>query len=326
MVGLSDVGVVRQYNEDNYRILFEEGVALVCDGMGGHKGGALASDIAVKTIAEVYQSPSDELSERIASDVESAYRKKFAKAVSAIRLANRHIYILAAQNAKFKNMGTTAVLVGFEEGHAVIANVGDSRLYRLRERELQQLTEDHSWVNELIADREIRKEDARHFERKNVITRALGMTSSVKIDLRIEPIQIGDLFLLCTDGLSNALNDDLIQAVVSNYQDDIKTAARQLVDLAKKADGSDNITVALIKVVDAGNPTNCYEPFCLKLDAENARISTLENKILKKQLGKSTLKDQRSISTFFKSKRFFIMLFIILLSLAVITICIKLIR
>lgn len=305
MVGLSDVGMIRQYNEDKYGILLSEKVGFVCDGMGGHQGGALASDIAAKMITEIYQNPSDELVERIASDVEPAYRKKFAKAVCAIRLANRHIYMIASKNNQVKRMGTTAVLLGFEEGLAVIAHVGDSRLYRLRERELQQLTEDHSWVNELIADKEINREDARYFEKKNVITRALGMLSSIKIDLRIEPVQTGDLFLLCTDGLSNSLNDDLIQAIVANYQDDIENTAKRLIAMANKVDGSDNITVALVKVFDAGNSDNSFKPICIKLDEENERISAYENKYLKKKSRNSTMKNQRSIFTSFKSKLFF---------------------
>lgn len=324
IAGLSDVGLVRKSNEDSYGILAEKYVGLVCDGMGGHKGGAFASDIAVKTILEIFQNPVNEFITKIAGDLDLTHRRKATKTVSAIRLANRYIYNMASRKSDLKGMGTTVVLAAFEDGLVVIGNVGDSRLYRLRDRELQQLTEDHSWVNELIADKEINEEDARFFEKKNVITRALGMASSTKIDLHIEPIQTGDIFLLCTDGLTNSLNNDLIQALIVKYRDDMQIAANHLIDMAKKIDGSDNITVALVKISDAGNHYDNLEPVSITVNEENKRISALENKYLKSKYGKTAVFKKRSgILTFSKFKIFLSALFFSLLCLIAIIIWIK---
>ncbi|MBN1351734.1 Stp1/IreP family PP2C-type Ser/Thr phosphatase [candidate division KSB1 bacterium] len=302
--GLSDVGKVRRKNEDDFGYLENEGVSLVCDGMGGHNGGAYASDVAVNTILDIYQQPINDLIEKIASDLDSSYRRKAIKAVCSIRLANRHIFETAAANMEFSGMGTTAALIGFENGYAVLAHVGDSRIYRLRDRVLQQLTEDHSWLNELIADKEIAKEDAHHFKKKNVITRALGMSDRIKIDLRIEPVLSEDIFLLCTDGLSNSLNDDLIQAIIVKNQDSMEKAAEHLIEMANKADGSDNITVALTRVLDAGNSPNNFKPLAVTINEESPKISALEIKYFKKKALTPMFKSQNRFIDFFKFKIF----------------------
>jgi len=218
MVGLSDVGVARKNNEDSFALLHDVKVGLVCDGMGGHNAGAFASRLAAEMLQSIYRTPDWRMFEELSQDVELTYRRQVARIVSGLRLANRQIYNLATKNTKLKGMGTTAAVVAFDEYRAILAHVGDSRIYRIRDRELILLTEDHSWVNELIQDREIAKEEARFFKNKNVITRALGIAPRLKIDLRIEPVENGDLFILCTDGLTNSLNDDLLQAILVNYK------------------------------------------------------------------------------------------------------------
>ncbi|MBN2088943.1 Stp1/IreP family PP2C-type Ser/Thr phosphatase, partial [candidate division KSB1 bacterium] len=281
MVGQTDIGVKRKKNEDFLGIYPELNLGLICDGMGGHNAGALASKITGEIIHSIYESPDKELVKRLSEDISSAYQSQAAQAVSGIRLANRKIFDHASRHASCKGMGTTIVLISFTPGLAILAHVGDSRIYRVRDREISRLTEDHSWINELLEDREIEKEDVRFFEKKNVITRALGIAQNVKIDLQIEPIKAGDLFILCSDGLTNSINEDLIQAIVVNYQNDLQQAVNNLINMALKIDGSDNITVALVKVIDADSENISVKPLKTTIKEENKKIIAYENRYLK---------------------------------------------
>ncbi len=280
MVGQTDIGVKRKQNEDFLGIYSELNLSLICDGMGGHNAGALASKMTGEIIHSIYQTPDKELIKRLAEDVNASYRTLAGQAVSGIRLANRKILDHASRHASCKGMGTTIVLASFTPGVAILAHVGDSRIYRVRDREIIRLTEDHSWINELLEDREIEKEDVRFFEKKNVITRALGIAHQVKIDLRLEPIRTGDLFILCSDGLTNAINEDLIQAIVVNYQNDLQQAANNLINMALQIDGSDNITVALVKVVAAGNENSPAISIKTTIKEESKKIIAYENRYL----------------------------------------------
>jgi protein phosphatase len=281
MVGLTDVGVSRQKNEDSFGIFQNLKLGMICDGMGGHQAGAFASHLAVEMIKMVFHEPAKFHIDKITEDLDLAHRALVAPTLAGIRLANRKIVNLAAKNTELRGMGTTASVISFENGCAVLGHVGDSRIYRIRDRELIQLTEDHSWVNELIQDKEIKKEDARYFEQKNVITRALGMAPTVKVDLRIEPVAENDIYLLCSDGLTNSLNDDLLQAMTVNYQNNLKVAAENLINMAKQVDGSDNITVVLLKVIDAGNWRQERKPMKKTVQDETEKIAALENRVLK---------------------------------------------
>ncbi|MCI0515204.1 Stp1/IreP family PP2C-type Ser/Thr phosphatase [candidate division KSB1 bacterium] len=288
MVGLSDIGVTRKNNEDQVGIFPELNLGLICDGMGGHSAGAFASQLAIEILKSVYEKQHDQRISQLVSDVDFKYRGLCARVIGGLRLANHHIYNLALKNSPQRGMGTTVALVVFEPGLAILAHVGDSRIYRVRDRELSQLTDDHSWINELIQDREIKKEEARFFQKKNVITRALGMAPGVKIDLRIEPIENGDIFLLCSDGLTNSLNDDLIQAILVNYQPDLESVTHNLIDMAKRIDGSDNISVVLVKVLDAGNPSRPVTPSQTTIKEENSKIVSLENRIFRQNMARKS--------------------------------------
>lgn len=282
MVGLTDTGVVRENNEDNYGLFHEQNIGLVCDGMGGHNAGAIASQIAVETIKGIINTKNKEILLQLAPDIDPDFQALIAPVVLGFRLANLRIFNMATQKSEFRGMGTTVAFLGFQEGQAILAHAGDSRIYRIRDREIVLLTEDHSWLNELLQDKEIDKDEARNFEKKNVITRALGMAPRVKVDLKIEPVEAGDLYILCTDGLTNSINDDLIQAITVNYQDDLKSAADHLVNMAKQVDGSDNITVALIKVLEVGIHHNSLKKIEIKIAEEDDRVSALENKYLRR--------------------------------------------
>lgn len=318
MVGLTDIGVSRQNNEDSFGIFQNLKLGIVCDGMGGHQGGAYASRLAVDMVQLVFSEPASLPVEKITEDLEPAYRGLVARTIAGLRLANRKIINLATKNSELRGMGTTASVITFEKGYGVLAHVGDSRIYRIRDRELVQLTEDHSWVNELIQDREIKKEEARYFEQKNVITRALGMTPKVKVDLRIEPVEDGDLFLLCSDGLTNSLNDDLLQAIIVNYHSNLKIAAENLINMAKQVDGSDNITVVLVKVVKSGKKKHSIKPLKKTIQEESEKISALENRVLKQDT--SFLKSWKKSLPWLLKPKIISLVLLILLSLVFILI------
>ena len=286
MAAKTDVGKVREANEDHYSLLEDDNLAILCDGMGGHKAGAKASQLAVSTIRYVYSFLDQKSHYKIAADLEEAHKEIAARLVSSIRLANRQIYNKAHKEKQYNGMGTTISALLLRENTACICHVGDSRVYRLRNDEFELLTEDHSWVNELIQDHEIEKNEASRFEKKNVITRALGLAPTVKIDLTLEPIEAGDIFLLCSDGLTNGLSDDEIKDIISYNIDDIddlENAVTELIDSANDSDGSDNITVSLVKVLKKNSFDKTLLPSSVTLKTELNDVSSLENKILKKE-------------------------------------------
>ena len=276
-------GRVREKNEDASLCLPDIGLFVVCDGMGGHKAGAKASRLAVSTIRYMYTYLDQKIHSTIAVDLDDAYKDLAARLVSSVRLANRHIYNKAHKNKIYKGMGTTISALAFKESIACICHVGDSRIYRCRSGKIELLTEDHSWVNELIQDNEIKKEDAFQFEKKNVITRALGLAPTVKIDLKLEPAKTGDLFLLCSDGLTNSLSDNELKNIVLNNQHDLDFAATQLIDTANDKDGSDNITVAFVNILEKNSFDKTFLPVSITLKPESNAISSLENRILRHQ-------------------------------------------
>ncbi len=277
----TDCGRVRKANEDFFNYDDEGRLAILCDGMGGHQSGAEASELAVRTIGSYYHHLSQNEQMKIARGVEVAHLNIAAPLVSGVRLANRCIYNRAQQDPDLRGMGTTVVAMRFSERLACICHVGDSRIYRFRDGKIARLTEDHSWVNELIQDHEIAQEEALQFKSRNVITRALGLNPSVKIDLIIEPVKKHDLFLLCTDGLTNALSDDEIRNIVDQHSDDLRNAVEQLIDNAIEADGSDNITVCLIRVLKTSKSETSLSADRYTLREESPEISHLEDHLLR---------------------------------------------
>jgi len=285
MAAKTDVGKVRKANEDHYSLFDDDNMAILCDGMGGHKAGAKASQLAVSTIRYVYSFLDQKKHYKIAADLDEAHKEMAARLVSSIRLANRQIYNKALEK-QYNGMGTTISELVLRENTACICHVGDSRVYRLRNDEFELLTEDHSWVNELIQDREIEENEASRFEKKNVITRALGLAPSVKIDLKLEPAEVGDIFLLCSDGLTGGLSDDEIKDIISYNIDNLENAVTELIDSANDSDGSDNITVSLVKVLEKNSFDKTLLPSSVTLKTEPKDVSSLENEILKKEFSK----------------------------------------
>ncbi|HDQ99446.1 MAG TPA: serine/threonine-protein phosphatase [candidate division WOR-3 bacterium] len=204
---LSDVGRVRPGNEDACLTEKEARLVAVCDGMGGHAKGEVASAMAVETLRRLaLERPLKVLDSALptADGIPSAA----AELVAAVRLAHARIYATATALTDHHGMGTTVAAVRFgNDGSLAVVNVGDSRVYRFRDGTLSQLTRDHTFVSDLLEDNEITEEQARSFGQKNVLSRSLGTAPSVKVDLRLDTALTGDLYLLCTDGLTGPLDD-----------------------------------------------------------------------------------------------------------------------
>ena len=244
--GITNVGMKRQNNEDHYLINDEVGVYVCCDGMGGHAGGEYASQIAVTTVEEVLANIRDE---GTADDAAGEAQITQEKIKYAIRLAGKRIYERAQADPEFRGMGTTAVILLFRRGMAYLAHVGDSRGYLLRGGQITQRTEDHSWVNEQIKAGLITAETAKHHRFRNIITRSLGFQEEVEIDTQVLKAEPGDMYLLCSDGLTNLVSEEEIRdmLVAKSFQETL----RDLVALANERGGDDNITAVLARVDSA---------------------------------------------------------------------------
>jgi serine/threonine protein phosphatase PrpC len=254
MTALTDVGLVRELNEDNFKLVPDKNLAIVCDGMGGHAAGEVASQLAVDTIAEVVSHPELDLPAPSSFKAGKDFIEEGAQLVNAIRLANRRIYLESSRNSEVRGMGTTVVAALFDETYVVVCHVGDSRVYRFRNENLEQLTVDHSWVNELINSKQLTEEESKNFISKNVITRALGTREDVKVDIRQDRIAEGDIYLLCSDGLCGFVSDGDILKSLARKDASLDQIAGELIERANAAGGEDNITVSLVKVAGVGQP------------------------------------------------------------------------
>lgn len=232
---VSDRGRKRPSNEDAYGFSIEAGVYVVCDGMGGAAAGEVASTIAV-----------DEMLRLLTHRNEDKETPLPEAAHSAICEANQAIYTRAQRNHRLSGMGTTLVALATREQRVWVLNVGDSRCYRLRKGKLEQLSCDHSLVEEQVRLGRMTPREALHSPLKNVITRALGTQSQVTPDVFEFEAEPGDLFLLCSDGLTRELSDSVIQDLL-NQDLSLEAQSAGLVEAAKKAGGHDNITCILVR-------------------------------------------------------------------------------
>jgi PPM family protein phosphatase len=248
VVGETNVGRKRQHNEDNFSILSEHGLYIVADGMGGHASGEVASQLAIDTIRDFYEMTKDDPERTWPYKMDRAKGYEENRLITSIKLANLRIYEHAQRDAKQRGMGTTIVVLFTVEDGVYCAHVGDSRVYRIRDNTLEQLTEDHSLLNDYIKMKHLTPEEIANFPHKNVIVRALGMKETVKVDTRFEVPKGGDTILLCSDGLAGPVSDDEILQIVVNSPD-LKTASRRLIDRANENGGPDNITSVLARWV-----------------------------------------------------------------------------
>lgn len=247
--GLTDVGLQRDHNEDTFRCLDEYSLYLVADGMGGHNSGEIASAMAAEGMRTFFESTEkDDATWPFPVDPNLSLQENRLSA--SIKMANKQIFDRSCSDHSTHGMGTTIVglLISLERGIAHVAHVGDSRAYRIRERQIELLTRDHSLVNDYLMMMPDMPKEAMDILPRNVITRALGMQDSVVVDLGTEDIRAGDRFVLCSDGLSGQVSDERICEIVSQ-ENDLSACARKLVDESNKAGGEDNVTVVIVSLI-----------------------------------------------------------------------------
>jgi len=247
--GLSDIGLVREVNEDYFIVNRECNFFLVADGMGGHRGGDVASRQAAQVINEFVASVvgGDDITWPFDYNDNWSYHANMLNV--AIKHANKQLIRIIRRHPELEGMGTTFVGLLLDNHTAYMANVGDSRVYLLRKEQLRQISRDHSFINEQIQQGRLNREEARLSPFKNIITRALGTYEDLEVDLFNQPTEPGDIFFLCSDGLSNLIPDGEITDIILNNEDDLQRTAEGLVTLAKRRGGEDNITFILVRVL-----------------------------------------------------------------------------
>jgi protein phosphatase len=277
----TDVGKTRTVNEDFFYFSDALQLAIVCDGMGGLQGGATASRMAGKTFRDAFGISDLAMLARLCDDVKEKLPSPLLKMAIGARLANRRVYLSGLDDRTLKGMGTTIAALTISENMVYLAHIGDSRIYLIRDSMLMQLTQDHSWINELLEDHDIKQDEVEQFRKKNVLTRALGTHPATKIDLQALPLQANDSFLLCSDGLFNALSEEQMLTILLEHGANLQTAADALVQSAKNADGSDNITAVLVTVNGKPAAEPKQKPLSMVLPEEEPRQFVLEDRFLR---------------------------------------------
>jgi PPM family protein phosphatase len=229
-IGMTDTGRKRRHNEDAFVV--QPPLFAVADGMGGAQAGEIASQLAAEAVA-----------------AESGDDSGIERVTAIVQAANRRVFERAHEESGLSGMGTTITVALLEDEAVSIGHVGDSRAYLIRDGSLRQLTEDHSLVAELQRSGKLSAEEAVHHPQRSVITRALGTDPDVDVDTYTVEPQPGDLFLLCSDGLTSMVEEEHILRVVEKHRSDLQTAARALVSSANKGGGEDNITVVFFEIV-----------------------------------------------------------------------------
>jgi PPM family protein phosphatase len=245
--GDTNVGLKRDHNEDAFYLPVNERLAIVADGMGGHASGEVASRMAVDTIVGFFRQTEGEAELTWPFKVDRGNTHTINRLTTAIKLANRNIFEEAERNPGCHGMGTTVVSALFLDDVLIVGHVGDSRLYRVREGGIDQITEDHSLLNDYIKMKRLSESEIKSFPHKNVIVRALGMKSSIEVDIIIDHPRIGDLYLLCSDGLSGMIADTEI-AGLAIEEPDLDKLCERLIAAANEGGGADNITVVCARL------------------------------------------------------------------------------
>jgi len=246
-VGLTDTGKVREHNEDTIAFDADIGLLVLADGMGGYNAGEVASGIAVKTILNLVRESVDRQDLR-AVDRESGMSRPSIILRDAIHRANKIIYQTARTQPNCEGMGTTVVSMLFFDNRASIAHVGDSRAYRLRDNRFEQMTLDHSLLQELVDRGFYSQQEAQRATNKNYVTRALGVEQNVEVEIHEQPAQKSDYYVLCSDGLSDMIEDEDIHLTISTFSANLDTVAKQLIQLSNDNGGRDNVSVIMAHV------------------------------------------------------------------------------
>jgi protein phosphatase len=249
-VECTDVGKVREHNEDTIGAQPDIGLWVLADGMGGYNAGEVASGIAVKTILDMV---TEACKREKRADIESStgYMRQTIVLRDAIHRANKVINQTAQSQPQCEGMGTTLVASLFYDNRVSIAHVGDSRLYRLRGNRFEQITMDHSLLQELVDRGFYSQEEAQRSTNRNYVTRALGVEANVEVEVQEIEVQKGDYFLMCSDGLPDMVEDEDIHLTISTFANDVRTVGEQLIKLTNDNGGRDNVSVILVRVADA---------------------------------------------------------------------------
>ncbi len=249
-VEVTDTGRVRDHNEDAIGAIHDIGLWVVADGMGGYNAGEVASGIAVKTILDLVR---EACQREDRGEVEAAigYMRQTIVLRDAVLRANKIINQTAKSQPQCEGMGTTLVACLFYDNRLSIAHVGDSRLYRMRANHFEQITMDHSLLQELVDRGFYSEEEAQRATNRNYVTRALGVESNVEVEIQEVDVEKGDYYLLCSDGLPDMVEDEDIHLTISTFDNNIDTIAEQLVRLTNDNGGRDNVSVILVQVKEA---------------------------------------------------------------------------
>lgn len=242
-VGLSDVGLVRQNNEDVWAQLNDLQLFILADGMGGHQAGEIAAKEAVAALSQLIRKAEDSKTTLL------TLRDAYALVRQAIEQTNRSVYLKGQTDAELRGMGTTLCCLYFQENGLIYGHVGDSRIYRLRKNRLEQLTKDHSLLRELVDMGELDEEQSTDFLYKNIITKAIGTEPDVDPTIHASDIAVSDIYLMCSDGLSDLLPFREIERIL-NTMTSLEEGAQTLIKEANEKGGHDNITVVLVKVLE----------------------------------------------------------------------------
>ncbi|MEN9657898.1 MAG: hypothetical protein RL571_1363 [Pseudomonadota bacterium] len=248
MAGLTDAGLVRDHNEDTIHFDAEKGLVVLADGMGGYNAGEVASGIAVEMVCHVVHDAMQSNAPLHLQRPDSLWPAAHDVLMAAVHYANQSIYGTAQSQPQCAGMGTTLICALFYDSRVAVAHVGDSRVYRLRADEFLQLTRDHSYLQEQIDSGLITREEAKHSEHKNLVTRAVGIDSGVQAELHEYPVLPGDIYLFCSDGLSDMADDPDIADTIIAFNNNLALNATQLVQLANDMGGRDNISAILVKI------------------------------------------------------------------------------
>lgn len=274
--GISDVGLNREHNEDSISWDIELGLIMLADGMGGHNAGEVASDMAVTAIH-------DALLDVLTPEMLDANVIKCEDAVrEAVVYANEEIHEQAHARIECAGMGTTVVLALFHDNNITYANVGDSRIYRIRNGQLKQITQDHSLVQEMVDNGYLSEEEALMSTSRNLITRALGIAPDVEVDVNSDELEDEDIYILCSDGLSDMVADADILKIITEHRPNLEKAADGLVNLANQNGGNDNISVILVAMHesfsdDRGLPPGVSQELEAESEAQEQSTNDINN-------------------------------------------------
>ena len=245
--GRTDVGRRRKINEDSFLVSPEMSLYAVCDGMGGHNAGEVASRMATETISAFIERSAVEKEITWPWGLDASLSFDANRVKTAIRLANARVFQAADNREELTGMGTTVVAALISGDVMTVGSAGDSRCYLVRGGELKQLTRDDSWVSAALGEGILNSDDVEHHPLRNVITKAVGARDAIDLDVLVHDLQPGDLVMLCSDGLHGMVSDQEIGRILQSSLDSLEEASARLIEAANEAGGRDNVTVVLLR-------------------------------------------------------------------------------